>query len=189
MKIEHWLLVTAIIAQSITTLAAPIVAEFVKSRISRLKPAPEMSQPKNAFQRIEEFIRITWIYLLAIVINICVLLWELRQIPVPIQRDGVLAIAITMGSIYFCLALIFKSLIDQTVGTRGSNSIEQAKISLTISEIGGDPQKKLNDMLQASNVRERLDALKTAESPQGTQPVNPDDYKAIHHTEQGSGSS
>jgi hypothetical protein len=107
MKTENWLAIVAIIAASITTLAAPIVAEFVKSRISQPKPTPDVNQPENAIQRIEGLIRASWIYLFAIVLNICVLLWELHRASVPIRWDEVLSIAVTTGSIYFSLSLIF----------------------------------------------------------------------------------
>jgi UDP-N-acetylmuramyl pentapeptide phosphotransferase/UDP-N-acetylglucosamine-1-phosphate transferase len=160
MKIEHWLTIVAIIATSITTLAAPILTEFAKSRMSQPKPAPEPNQPKKTIHRIGGFVRISWMYLLAIVLNICVLLWELHHAVVPIKRDDVFSISITTGTIFSCLALIFLSLIDRTVGTLVNTSIEQAKISLKLSEITGDFQKQINDMLQASNLREKLDALK-----------------------------
>jgi hypothetical protein len=151
MTIEHWLTIVAIIATSITTLAAPILAEFVKSRISQPKPNPEPNQPKNAIQRIGGWLsRVSyspWLYLFLTVLNIGVLLWVLRQVAVPIKRDDVLAISLTVGSIYFCFIHIGISQESRNFSRMIEISLKSAKIvnSLrnqvkTMQEIGRDKE-------------------------------------------------
>jgi len=189
MTIEHWLTIVAIIAASITTLAAPILADFVKSRISRPKPTPEPNQPKNMIQRVGGWVvRIStspWLYSFFLVLNVFILRWELRHVAVVIKRDDVLAISITMGAIYFNFTQAAARLTERSVLSIEKRSLVQAEVSLRIGEILLDLRKQLNGIQEAINLREKPDVLKADQVPQPAklsfpaQPVNPKPEKAI----------
>jgi hypothetical protein len=177
MTIDQLLTIVAIIATSITTLAAPILAEFVKSRISQPKPTPELNQPKNRIQRIRGwYIRASsspWMYLFFAVFNICVLLLELGRVTVPIKRNDVLAISLATGNIFLNFAYIGSILVNRTVGDLVIRSWEQATISRKFVEIIEDFQKQLNAMQEVITLRENLDAMKAAQAPQPAQLAMP----------------
>jgi hypothetical protein len=56
MKIEHWLTIVLIIATFIAQLTAPVLAEFVRSRISQPRPTPQPHQPKTLIRRMGDWI-------------------------------------------------------------------------------------------------------------------------------------
>jgi hypothetical protein len=174
MTTEHWLTIIAIIATSITTLAAPILAEFVKSRMSQPSPSPDPSQPKKLIQRIGGWLKRAvlspWWSLWSVfwlLANIRVLLWELHRMTGPIKRDDVLALSITMGAIYYCLMSININFL-----TGGSKS--QSDLSLKFIAIVESLQEQLKTMRQLADMREKTNALANSQIVQPVHPLKPE---------------
>jgi len=170
-KTEHWLTIVAMIATSITTLAAPILAEFVKSRSSQPKPIPEPNQPKDMIHRIGGWVdsisSSSGLYLSLAVLNIFCLIWEIRTMTVPIKLLDVLEISVTMGAVYFNIVYM--------------NIIGIFSLVRTMTDLLGKATEMfqvhagLMTQMEATvrNLREDLDALKVPQAPKPAQLAKP----------------
>ena|ERR1017187_7201360 len=136
MTTEHWLTMIAIIATSITTLAAPILAEFVKSRMSHPSPTPDPNQPKKLIQRIggwlmRFFQSLWWIVgwpLVFIPYIIYILLGEFRK-TAPITRGDVLLISVSVTAIWSLFLNMTVSLMQQAISIQGESIRMQTVIN------------------------------------------------------------
>jgi Na+/phosphate symporter len=144
MTTDHWLMIAAIIATSITTLLAPIVGTLVQSRISHPKPAPELSQPKNRVQRISgwlmRFVQSPWFLVvpfLAVPLNIYVLLREFHK-AAPITRGSVFLISEAVALIWFSFLNMSVLLAQQSLSRQAELHRKQSLIDEKMLDLVGD---------------------------------------------------